>query len=83
MSKIIQRGTKQKVSKTIIYDVWETKCDRCGCVFEAKSGEFKHECGLETIICHQCGRYLDSYRWEYSKKKTKTKTVRVWEDEIQ
>ena len=79
MATIIQRGTKEKVSKTITYDVWETKCSRCGCVFEAEEKEFRHQCGLETILCPQCGYELDDYRWDYSIKKTKTKTIQVWE----
>jgi len=79
MARIIKRGTKEMVEKTITYDVWEIKCGRCGCVFEAEPKEFHSQCGLETIICPQCGYDLDGYRWEYSKKKEKNKKIKVWE----
>lgn len=79
MATIIRKGTKEKIEKTMVFEVYETKCDRCGCVFEAEEKEFRSECGLSIINCPQCGRLLDNYRWEYSKKKTKTKTIKVWE----
>ena len=78
--KIIQKGDKQKVQKKVAYKVWETKCDRCGCIFEAEPHEFKEQCGLSTINCPQCGRELDGYRWEYSIEREKTKIIEVWED---
>ena len=80
MIRILERGNKKPVTKTVTYAVWETKCGRCGCVFEAEKEDFRQECGLDIVTCPRCGWYLDSYRWDYSIKKERKKTVKEWED---